>query len=79
MVDCISLFRAGKIARILDQIDLFWFINPPKPGLLMPRGQILQKRVALPELHEAATLSELFLIEKQSVWILGNVMGESNG
>jgi hypothetical protein len=74
-----SLFLAGKIARILVQIDLFWFVNPSKLDPLTPRRQALQRRVALPELHEAATLSELFLIEKQSVWIFGNVMDELNG
>jgi hypothetical protein len=79
MVGRMSLFLSGKIARILDQIDLFWFINPPKLDLLTSRRQTLERHVAPPELHAAATLSELFLIEKQSVWTLCNDMGEPNG
>jgi hypothetical protein len=79
MADRVSLFLAGKIAKIFDQIELFWFVNPPKSNLLIPRRQTLESRVTLPELHEAATLSEFFLIKKQSIGILDNIMSQSNG
>jgi hypothetical protein len=39
----------------------------------------LEGCIALPELHEAATLSELFLVEEQSIRYLIDVMNEANG
>jgi hypothetical protein len=60
----------------MDQINLFWFIDSSKLCVLPPPRQIPQWRLALPQLHEPETLSELFLIEEQSVWTLFDVTSE---
>jgi hypothetical protein len=63
----------------MDQIDLFWFIDLSKLCVLSPPRSTPQWRVALPKLHEAGTLSELFLIEEQSLWILLDIISEPDG
>jgi hypothetical protein len=79
MVSCISLFLTGKTAKYLDQIDLFWFVDPSKFRFSTSLRQTLQWRIALPELREAGTLSELFLVEEQSILILLDVMSKPDG
>jgi hypothetical protein len=76
MVSFISLFLDIKKIGYINEIDLFWFVNPLKSCLLPSLRQILQWHIALPEFEEAQTLSEFFLIEKQSIRILVNVMNE---
>jgi hypothetical protein len=41
--------------------------------------QTFEGCIALPELREAATLSELLLIEEQSIWRLLDIMSEATG
>jgi hypothetical protein len=79
MVGFISLFRTGKTIKHLDQIDLFWFVDTSKFRFSMSFRQTLQSRIALPELPEAGALSELFLVKKQSIRILLDVMSKPDG
>jgi hypothetical protein len=74
MVGQISLFVDVEKIGYVDEIDLFWFINPSKSCLLPLIRQTLQWQIALPELEEARTLSEPFLVEEQSIRILVNIM-----
>jgi hypothetical protein len=77
MIGLISLFPDVKKIGSIDEIDLFWSVNPSIRICLLPSlRQALQWHIALPEFEEAWTLSELFLIEEQSIWILVNVMCE---
>jgi hypothetical protein len=64
MVGRISFFLDIKKAENMDQIDLFWLVDPSKPWLLPSPRQTLQSQVALPEFEEPLTLSELFRIEE---------------
>jgi hypothetical protein len=79
MVGCISLFLTGKTAKYLDQIDLFWFVDPSKFRFPTSLQQTLQWRIALAELREAGTLPGLFLVEEQSIWILLDIMSKPDG
>jgi hypothetical protein len=76
MVGLISLFLDVKKIGYIDEIDLLWFVNASKSCLLPSVRQTLQWQFALPEFEEARILSELFLVEEQSIRILVNVMSE---
>jgi hypothetical protein len=73
------LFLDVKKIAYIDEIDLFWFVNPFKSCLLPSLRQTLQSHITLPEFGEARTLSELFLVEEQSIRILVNMISEPNG
>jgi hypothetical protein len=77
-IGLISLSLAVKIAKYLDQIHLFRFINLSKLRFLPSLQQAFQWRIVLPELHETGILLKSFLIEGQSVRNLVYVMNEPN-
>jgi hypothetical protein len=72
----ISLFLDVKKAGYIDEIDLFCFVNLFKSYLLPSLQQTLGWHIALPEFGEARALSELFLVEEQSMLSLVKVMSE---
>jgi hypothetical protein len=61
------------------QIDLFRFVDPFNLYRSPALRQTFQWRIAIPNLGEAGTLSELFLIKKYSVRTLLDVMSEPDG
>jgi hypothetical protein len=60
----------------MHQIDLFRVVDPSKLCRFPVLRRTLQRRVALPKHDEAGTLSELFLIEKESVRTFLDVINE---